>query len=113
MSRSLRTQELRGLKVIGSGGRILGEVKDLEVDVDSWRVENLVLRVHGSIASDLGLPRPRWKRAHLAVPARHIKAGRDVVLLDVTVEAFAEELRAARPADEPGVVESDGESSSV
>ena len=101
MTRIIHVEELRGLKVVGSGGRILGEIEDLEVDSETWHVENLFLRVRGSIVSDLGLPRPRWKRAHVSLPARHVSGVQDVVVLDVTVEEFAQELRKARPADEP------------
>lgn len=77
MTRSISVEGLRGLKVIGAGGRIFGEIEDLEVDVGSWHVENLVLRVRGSVVRDLGIPRPRWRRAHVSVPARHVRAGQD------------------------------------
>lgn len=87
--------ELRGMKVIGAGGRIVGEVDDIELDVTTWRMASLVVRVQSDALAELGLAKPFWSHARLKVPVLQVSGATDVVILHSSVADLAELVAAA------------------
>ena len=91
--------ELRGMRVVGANGRSFGDVDDLDVDVESWRIASVIVRVSSTAVVDLGLEKPFWTHARLTIPVDHISGASDSLVLRTTLEEFAQLLAVAK-ADE-------------
>ena len=92
-------RELVGKSVVGSTGRVFGIIDDITLDTDSWKVASIAVKVRSQAVSELGLTKPLWKSARVEIPASVIGAARDVVILTVSLEQFAERLKTAVPED--------------
>ena len=94
-----KCRDLIGKPVVGSNGRLFGSIADFDIDTDHWKVASIMLKVDSRAVTDLGLSKPLWRSAHVEVPASLIGAAQDVVLLKVSLEEFAEKLKAAVPEE--------------
>jgi sporulation protein YlmC with PRC-barrel domain len=95
-----RFKDLVGKSVAGSNGRIMGILADFGVDTETWRVASLQLKVDSKAVTDLGLSKPLWRSARVEVPSELIRAAKDIVILKVSLEEFAERLKSAVPEAE-------------
>lgn len=93
---------MRGLTVIGSGGRLLGELVDLEIDDTTLQVVGLILKVESAAVEGLGLTKPFWSRAYVMIPAGYVGAVTDVILLKASLDQIGEQIKAASASDESG-----------
>ena len=50
----ISTNELVGKKVVGLNGDAIGEVKDVEFDNSTWKINDLLVKLTGKAASELG-----------------------------------------------------------
>jgi sporulation protein YlmC with PRC-barrel domain len=91
-------EELKGMSVVGAGGRVFGEVIGVDVDAVTWRVPTLTVGLKSAIVADLGIDKPFWSRAHLVVHVEDIQSVTDVVVLGLTTEEFARRLGGATPS---------------
>jgi sporulation protein YlmC with PRC-barrel domain len=85
-----------GLPVVGIEGRLIGEVADLELHTASWELSGLVVRIPASSVVELGLPRPDWSTALVAIPRSRLVSAAQVVTLDITHRQLKECLSKAR-----------------
>jgi sporulation protein YlmC with PRC-barrel domain len=46
--------DLKGKKIVGVNGDAIGEVKDVEFDLTTWRVTNVLLKLSDKAAVELG-----------------------------------------------------------
>ena len=93
----VKCRDLVGKSVVGSNARLFGIIADLGIDTDLWKVASIMLKVDSKAVTDLGLSKPLWRSARVEVPASLIGAAQDVVILKVSMEEFAEKLKAAVP----------------
>jgi sporulation protein YlmC with PRC-barrel domain len=91
--------EVRGMQVVGSSGRIFGVIEDLSIDESTWRGAALVVRVRSNAVSDLGLEKPFWSSARVEIPIHHVSATSDVVVLRTSLEEFAQLIALAHADD--------------
>ncbi len=89
--------ELKGISVVGAGGRVLGDVVDVDVDVATWRVAQVIVRIHSDAVEALGLKKPFWSRAQVALPVSHISGVSDVIVLRSSATELAELMGTAAP----------------
>lgn len=82
--------ELRKMNVVGSSGRVFGDIDDVEIDETTWRATQLIVRVSSEAIADLGLEKPLWKRARLAIPIHQVAGTSDVVVLRSTLDEIAQ-----------------------
>lgn len=82
-------KNLRGRAVISADGKAIGEVADLLIDSDGWRVELLQVKLRKSTADQIGAPRGRFSAGTLDLPVSMIQSVGDAVVLSVP----AHELR--------------------
>lgn len=87
--------ELRGMKVVGSNGRVFGEVDDLEIDEQTWRATHIIVRVKSDAVTELGLDKPFWSHARLPIPIHQVSGASDVLVLRSSLEEFAQLIRLA------------------
>jgi sporulation protein YlmC with PRC-barrel domain len=89
--------ELPGRSVLDSTGRVIGRVDRVMIDVESWAVESLRVRLRREACADLGLEWSPFRPAALDVPTGLVLAARDAVIL----RAALDELASLAPGHEP------------
>lgn len=89
--------ELPGRLVIDATGRVLGVVDRLLVDVGTWAVDLIRLRLRRGPASELGMNWTFWRQPRIDIPAGMVMAAADTVILRATVE----DLHGLVPAPAP------------
>jgi sporulation protein YlmC with PRC-barrel domain len=83
------------MSVVGANGRVFGDVDDIEIDAETWRMTNLIVRVSSAAVLDLGLDKPFWSRARLSVPVHQVSGATEVVVLKSSLGEFAQMIAAA------------------
>jgi sporulation protein YlmC with PRC-barrel domain len=73
--------EMPGRSVLDSTGRVIGHVAKAVVDLETWAVCSLRVRLRRDAAFDLDLPTSFLKPATLDVPTGLIHAASDAVIL--------------------------------
>jgi sporulation protein YlmC with PRC-barrel domain len=80
---------LPGRAVLDSAGRMLGRIRRVQVDTESWAVESLRVRLRRRTAQELGL---RWSLLHMPtmdVPTGLVLAAGDAVILRAALDELA------------------------
>jgi sporulation protein YlmC with PRC-barrel domain len=93
--------ELPGHSVLDSTGRVIGKVERAMVDMESWAVESLRVRLRRDAAAELGLPSTPFRSPTLDVPTGLVLAASDAVILRATLE----DLHGLAPATQEAPVE--------
>ena len=88
--------DLPGRSVLDSTGRVIGRVDRVMVDLESWAVESLRVRLRREACADLGLEWSPFRPAALDVPTGLVLAARDAVIL----RAALDELGSLAPGRE-------------
>lgn len=87
------------MAVVGSGGRVIGHIEELDFETDGLRLATLQVRVTSNAVEHLGIKKPFWRHATLVVHARDIEAVTDVVVLRLTISDLATRIEAATARD--------------
>jgi sporulation protein YlmC with PRC-barrel domain len=105
--------QLIGRRVVSQDGHVLGDVINILVDTDAWRVVQLGVRVRRASLERLGLPKPPWLgRRTIGIAIEHVAGVSDAVVLTLrladlrlpTVDGSpdgVDEETSNREADEP------------
>ena len=80
--------KLVGMKVITAKAYIFGEVKGAEVDVDSWRITHLHVKLTDKAATDLGFKK-KFRSSTVCMPITHINEVGEVVTIDKSLEELS------------------------
>src|SRR5215213_2895778 len=88
-SKRLALDELPGRSVLDSSGRLIGRVVRALVDVESWAVDTLRVRLERQAAADLGLSGSLMRPATLDVPTGLVLAASDAVILRAGLDELA------------------------
>lgn len=86
-----KSHEIIGKTVINTDGFVIGEVNDYLVDVETWTVSDLQLKIERKKAKELNLKVSFFKLGALLVlvGVDHVHSITDQVILDLDAEAFA------------------------
>jgi len=79
---------LRGKKVVGSEGYILGEMNDLHVDFDEWQATAFYIMLSDEATAELKLKKPFLRKVVVCLPIDLIDAVGDVVTLKAPVRSL-------------------------
>lgn len=80
--------KLVGMKVITAKAYIFGEVKGAEVDVDSWRITHLHVKLTDKAATDLGFKK-KFRSSTVCMPITYINEVGEVVTIDKSLEELS------------------------
>lgn len=83
--RELNTADLQGRSVIDNEGTTVGQVADIALDSETWRVRGLIVDVEREVAKRLNLER----RAQLQLSPERIGAMGENVILNVNTSDLA------------------------
>ena len=89
----VKLDELRGTKVFDANGRALGRVNAALVDMETWLIDTLRVRLDRRAAADLDMAWSFWRRPTFDLPTGLIQAAGDAIILRVSLA----ELREAPP----------------
>ena len=89
----VRLDELRGRKVFDANGREIGRVRAALVDMETWLIDTLRVRLDRRAAADLDMAWSFWRRPTFDLPTGLIQAAGDAIILRVSLA----ELREAPP----------------
>ena len=90
----LKAFGLIGMEVITSDGRNIGEVVDLAIEPQGWKVRDLRVSIDKRIAEELGLQTRRAGLFH--VKTASVKSVGDLIMLNQTMKMLAEAATAAK-----------------
>jgi sporulation protein YlmC with PRC-barrel domain len=88
----------RGRTVIAADGQAIGEVGALLIDISTWTILALQIKLHKAPAEQLGAARGIFRAATLELPVRLVQSVGDAVLLSVPTP----ELRQILPDADDG-----------
>ena len=78
--------KLRGKKVFGTRGYVIGEVEGLDLDPSNWQVTGLQVGLTGDAATELGFKRPFLSKVVIIIPSSIVSLVGNFVTLDETIE---------------------------
>jgi len=74
---------VRGHTVIAADGQPVGQVTDLALDSNAWRVESLHLKLNNDMADQLGVERGKFHAGTLDLPVHMVQSVGDTIILSV------------------------------
>jgi len=96
----LSEEDIRGRSIIAADGQVIGEVKSLFFDGDTFQVESFQVTLRKDTADQLGAHRSMFQAGALEIPVHMIQSVGATIVLSVPVDG----LRAVLPsqsAEEP------------
>lgn len=87
------TGALKGRTVIDNQGATLGDVDDISIDPQNWRVTGLVVNLRREVADDLNLRKGWTGGARVQFGAERVQSIGDNVLLNLNTDEIAGILR--------------------
>jgi sporulation protein YlmC with PRC-barrel domain len=78
-------EDITGLQVVTSGAHILGEVKGVRIDTETWAVKYLNVKLTGAAAESLGMKK-RFRSSKICIPVGMVQAVAHVVTISRTME---------------------------
>lgn len=76
---------LRGKKIVGPEGYVLGEMNDLHVDFKTWQATAFYVILSDEAAAELNLKKPLLRRVIVSLPIDLIEAVGDVITLKAPI----------------------------
>ena len=89
----IKMGDLPGVTVLDTTGHVLGRVKAALVDMETWLIDTLRVRLDRRAAADLDMAWSFWRRPTFDLPTGLIQAAGDAIILRVSLA----ELREAPP----------------
>ena len=80
--------EIKGKKVVGARGYVVGEVEGFDVDFTNWQVAGLQVGLTDDAATELGFKRPFLSKVVVIVPSEIVGLVGNFVTLDESVESL-------------------------
>ena len=88
--------------VVDATGRVLGRVKAVLVDMETWVVDTLRVTVARKAAPELEMNWSFWRRPFLDIPTGLVNAASDTIILRVSLAELRESP--PQPVTEPASV---------
>jgi len=79
---------LKGKKVVGTEGYILGEMNDLHVDFNTWQATAFYVILSNETAAELDFKKPFLRKIIVCLPTELIKAVGDVITLTAPIRSL-------------------------
>ena len=78
--------KLKGKKVIGAKGYVIGEVEGLDLDISNWRVKGLQVGLTDDATTELGFKRPFLSKVVIVIPSKIVDIVGNFITLDESIE---------------------------
>jgi sporulation protein YlmC with PRC-barrel domain len=80
--------KITGKNVIGQGGDDLGEIKGAEVNINTWNVTHLQVKLSSKASESLGFKK-RFRSSTVCLPVSMVSAVGDVVTVNKTLDELS------------------------
>lgn len=80
--------KIKGKKVVGARGYVVGEVEGFDVDFSNWQVVGLQVGLTDDAATELGFKRPFLSKVVVIVPSEIVSLVGNFVTLDESIESL-------------------------
>jgi sporulation protein YlmC with PRC-barrel domain len=80
---------VKGKKVVGAHGFVVGEVEGFDVDFNNWQVTGLQVGLTDEAATELGFKRPFFSRVVVIIPSEIVSEVGNFITLDERLEDVA------------------------
>ena len=77
----INNNDLNGKRIVTQDGRVVGEIESLLIDVQTWRVAELSVKVRKEVLEELKLKRPFIGTQIIRIPTEQISGTSDQVVL--------------------------------
>lgn len=94
-----RAMSLVGMRIIGQHGREVGVISDIIVDVGTWQLLSLEVKLNREALDDLKLKRPWFGSQTVQVPVGEISGATDNLILKSLLEEM--EFSGGEPVEAP------------
>lgn len=84
---------LLGLEVLGSEGKVVGSVEDMEIDTNIWTVPSLLIKVKKDALDSIKKEKCLLCGSQLHISMDHVVDIGDYVMLEITVENIGQILQ--------------------
>ncbi len=81
---------IRGMKINDSGGRDVGKVTDVLIDVEGWSPPSLLIKLKKDILDTLDMKGSLLSKTELAVSMTHVEEISDWIILDKSADELGE-----------------------
>ena len=81
-----RPTKLKGKKVLGAKGYVIGEVEGLDLDLSNWQVKGLQVSLTEDAATELGFKRPLLSKVVIIIPSEIVGVVGNFITLDEYIE---------------------------
>ncbi|MBA3538432.1 MAG: PRC-barrel domain-containing protein [Deltaproteobacteria bacterium] len=86
------SESLRGRTVIGSDGRLIGDITQLVIDDITWRIEAINVKLRKDVATHIGAGWSVFHAATVEIPTSKVQSVGDAVILAMTVDDLRQVL---------------------
>ena len=83
------------MQVVGTGGKVLGLVKDINIDRYSWKTPSLQITVSREVMDHLKIKKPMFGKGGLTLSMTHVENIKDYVMLNTDHEGLARLLESS------------------
>ena len=78
--------KLKGKKVVGAKGYVVGEVEGLDLDPGNWKVKGLQVGLTDDATTELGFKRPFLSKVVVIIPSKIVSLMGNFINLDESIE---------------------------
>ena len=83
---SVGSIKLKGKKVIGAKGYIVGEVEGFDAELSNWQVTGLQVGLTDNAATELGFKRPFLSKVVIIIPSNIVSLVGNFITIDKSIE---------------------------
>lgn len=76
--------------VTTSDGRVVGEVHDIVIDADTWKVSDIQVKVEKASAKEMGLKTPLFRSLLILLGTETIHSAKDQIVVGIAASEFKE-----------------------
>ena len=82
----VKTENLKGRKVVGAKGYVVGEVESLDVDPSNWQVTDLQVSLSKDAIIKLGLNKPLLRKGEITIPTDIVSSVGNMITLNDDIQ---------------------------
>ena len=88
----VKVGELSGKSVIGAGGKIVGEVVGADVNLATWQITTLLVKLSATASETLGFKK-RFRSSTVCMPVSLVNAIGDVVTIKTDLNTLSQDSK--------------------
>ena len=82
----MKAKDINGLKVITLDAQNLGEIDGVHVEINTWTVTGLDVKLNKEAIKEMGLKKPKLGTIIICIPITYVKQFGDVITLKYSQE---------------------------